>query len=791
MSMFTTIRVVVPLLFALTSSVASVGQQPVPAPHNPVPPRLPDSPPPSTDMVPRYLRGGLWMTDPYTRSSIYLRNNLETASLPVSPVLYLSNGVKITAPTVTLEPNGTAVISINDTLANQGISPNAILSGYVELQYQWPWDPICATVSSIDVTHSVIFTYGLSSVAPSSQKYKAGNTRADAASGPQTLEGAWWKQEAGVTGFVTLSNTTGEPLPATLQVTDTNAAPLGYYQVTVSPHGTKRVDLQELAVTPSGLGGLRVRYNGAPDAVIANGSLEDLGKGYSASIPFAPPPLPSAKTMTLNYAEIGLMIGAMDPMMHFPASTVFTPYSVLRNIGTQPATITPVLYWMEGGTARSARQSAITLGPLQANSLDVISLMNHSGLNKFNGLLNLVLEIHAPQDSVLLSSGSVDQTYTYVFEVIPNAAKVSGSKDLGYWSTANGDDTMVTMWNPADEAQDFIFTIFFTGGHYLLPVHLGPRAAYMFNVSQVVEAQTPDSEGDVIPLAVHDGSAQISGARGENQLILVSVDVATYNSKKATCSYRCITCNGAVTWYVAGSPFTILSGSSTQLSFLVNWNSGRQYNITPISTWNSSATNIATVSAGVVHGVSEGSVTMYASDNTEPWYGQSCGAPPMACPVDWGVDSSGAGNVQVPTYFFSPSATQTSTPALCTQEGGKGYFLDLSYYVADGNNTRVSQSGMAPGENLGNGSGWHDAFATPTTTRSDGSFDDTPNGGCFVTSGHFCAAGYPQSFRLTADGTVFPISTNTTRRECTDGIQLVIQGNPAQQNKTYTFGNTQ
>jgi len=445
-------------------------------------------------MTPRYLRGGLWMTDAFTTSAIYVRNDLETSSLPVTPVLYLSNGTPLLLPPVVLQPNASAVISINDALASQGISPYATLSGYVELRYQWPWDPLCATVSSIDATHSVIFTYGLGLVAPSSQKYKAGRTPVNAVSGPQVLEGTWWKEEAGVTGFVTFSNTNDQPLPATLQVSDANAKPLGSYQVTISAHGTKRVDLQELTANANTVGGLSVTYNGAPDAVIVNGSLEDPAKGYSASIPFAAPPLASAKITTLNYGEIGLMVGAMDPMLHFPASTIFTPYSVLRNIGTQPATVTPVIYWMEGGAARSARQSAITVGPLQAKSLDVVSLMELSSLKNFNGLLNLVLEIQAPQDSVLLSSGSVDQTYTYVFEVIPNAAKVSGSKNLGYWSTANGDDTMVTMWNPADEAQDFIFKIFFTGGHYLLPVHLGPRATYMFNLSEIIDSQSPDSE---------------------------------------------------------------------------------------------------------------------------------------------------------------------------------------------------------------------------------------------------------------------------------------------------------
>jgi hypothetical protein len=626
--------------------LSSFAQQPkVLAPHKPVAPRLPDSPPPPNSLTPRYLRGGLWMTDAYTNSSVYLRNDLEISSLSVNPILYLSNGVKLSLPAVTLQPNGTAIININNALAAQGISPYATLSGYVELQYMWPWDPLCATVTSVDATHSVIFTYGLSSMAPASPGYKSGIHPVNTISGTQVLEGAWWKQEADVTGFVTLSNTTEQPLSAAVQVSDATANPLGRYTVTVSPHGTKRVELQELTSLANSFGGLRVTFNGFPDALIVNGSLEDLSKGYSASIPLGATPATSAKTVSLSYAELGLMAGAADPMMHFPAGTVFTPYSVLRNIGTQPAIVTPVIYWMAGGTARSARQSAFTLAPLQTETLDVLALMSHSGLQNFNGSLNLVLEVQGPQDSVLLSSGSVDQNYTYVFEVVPRAIKESGSKNLSYWSTASGDDTMITLWNPADEAQDFVFKFIFSGGHYLLPVHLEARATHVFNVSEVVEAQSPDNEGNVIPLTVHEGSAQISGTQAENEHILVAMDAGTYNVRKATCRYYCLTCNGATTFAMATVPFATGVGGSTQLTLQDTWNNGVKHDLTSSSAWSSSATSVATVNTGLVRGVAVGNVTINGVDDYDPWYGTSCGSPPQACPVDVGGGASGPGNV--------------------------------------------------------------------------------------------------------------------------------------------------
>src|SRR5439155_23064389 len=89
--------------------------------------------------------GGLWMIDANRKASIYLRNGLETSSLTATPSLYHSNGAKYQLAPVTLEASGTAVISVNEALRQKGISPWAMLSGYVEVEYTWAWDPLCVT----------------------------------------------------------------------------------------------------------------------------------------------------------------------------------------------------------------------------------------------------------------------------------------------------------------------------------------------------------------------------------------------------------------------------------------------------------------------------------------------------------------------------------------------------------------------------------------------------------------------------------------------------------------------
>jgi hypothetical protein len=265
---------------------------------------------------------------------------------------------------------------------------------------------------------------------------------------------------------------------------------------------------------------------------------------------------------------------------------------------------------------------------------------------------------------------------------------------------------------------------------------------------------------------------------------------ATYNVEKATCGSNCVQCTATNTDAFLAAPFNIAVGGQSQLTCTEVLRTGHHFNCTGGGTWSSTQPSMATVSAGLVTGVSAGAMEIddflgYEQSND----GSMCIDPPIPCPEEPIPVTPVQGAVQIPTYFFSPTETTATLPPACTQDSATGVFLDVSYYVAAADSTRISQSGMAPGENVG--SGWNDAFATPSTTGSDGSFDDVPVGACFVTPGHFCATGHPQSFRLTSNGKVNSISTNTTSKECTDGIQLVIQGNPTSQNKTYTVGNTQ
>jgi hypothetical protein len=627
------------ILFALLVTFAAFGQQPkVLAPHKPIAPKVAKTIKWLTPLTRRTMVGGLWKIDANFKSSIYLRNIVETDPVTVTPILYLSNGNKYTLPDVTVEPAGVAIISINDALQKQGISSWATLSGYVEIRYSWPWDPFCATVRNVDTAHSLIFTYPLRATLPLPLHL----VHSVAKTPTHTMEGMWWKQESNVTGFVALANLSAQPAQASVQITDDQGKPLAEHNVTVSPHGMKTVNLRELATLNNTQGGVRIVSSETTDSLVVNGGLEDEAVGYSATLPFTPEPEEATKPAPINIAELGLMTGGADPMMLFPAGTTFTPYSVLRNVSDAPVSVTPTLWWMEGATAHSAQLPQVSLLPYQTRSLDMKSLLSLYGPKNFNGSFNLVFGGEAKRGALLMSSGSVDQTNNYVFEVAARGATESAAKSLQYWSTGNGDDTMVTVWNPADEPQDFSFELFFTGGHYTLPLHLEARASRTFNVSEIIQNQVPDAEGNVIPASVHEGSAKLSGSLAENQHILAALEAGIYNVRKATCVNECETCNGVTEAGVYVNPFSVPVNGTYGLSLMGTYNTGGQYAL--YASWSTTLSSVATVGAtsGMVTGMSHGSATISAIASQEPvGAGYICLGPNPNCPTETFGGSSG------------------------------------------------------------------------------------------------------------------------------------------------------
>lgn len=598
------------VLISCAFSFAPIGfaqQSKLLTPHKPAQKPLQVSLPFPTAPVLRTLVGGLWMTDKNTKSSIYLHNGLATSPLTVTPAVYLNNGTKILSTPIVLEPSGNAVVSINNILADHQIAPYAQLSGYIEVEYKWAWSALGVTIRNIDTAHSLLFNYTVSlehlDEPDSKGSVSSGGVESEV---DRTVEGMWWKESKDVAGFVVLSNPTSAVTEVTVKTSDISDSLIAEHRITVPSHETKTISLGELTSYFGGAGGVSVSYRGGPGrGLLIHGGLVDSVAGYSANIPFIsahahqPRHLLTPDLTTYSVAELGLLVGAPDPMMSFPVGTTFTPYSVIRNVSGESVIVKPTLYIMKTSASQAIPLPPLTLLPHSTHKIDLPSLMDSGGLSNTNGSVSLVLDIpKAALPDVIMASGSVDKKQSYVFAVQPSVVSEDEGKVLSYWSTANQDDTMVTLWNPADEDEDLTFTLFYKGGHYKYPLHLGPKNTRSLNISEIIQNQLPDSEGNVIPTTVHEGSARLSGANGNTQRILVGFDASTYNVKKATCGRWYMYCGDTTAVFVnPNSVYFGMDDGTTTAGLIAQATDGTQYNpqlnsLNDIS-WSSSDTTIA------------------------------------------------------------------------------------------------------------------------------------------------------------------------------------------------------
>src|SRR5216684_3260778 len=351
------------------------------------------------------LYTGFWRTDGSFVSTIRVKNVLAVAPIDVTPVLFMADGAPYMLSSVHVAVSGVATVNINDALAT---APSSIAShisqfGSAALIYSYP--------------------------SPGHQ------------------------QTAVLTPVLPGNNADSQ-------------------QVTLAPQSTQMLKLEDIAnqaSTPDNrAGGIRVEYQGSQGVILVTGALANESEGYSANMPFWFQDMNSSSPTQVTYASAGLMLGKPDPMMMpgFPKETAFSVYLSLRNTTEKPLDVALQLNYMSGtgmrGSAPVARNLPMQhLAPLEARQVDLQGPLNAVGLKNFSGSINLSTSFTGKAGDLVLATGSVDQTGTYVFEVEPESVGSFRSKNANYWGVANGNDTMFSLWNPTGAAQDILVTFYY------------------------------------------------------------------------------------------------------------------------------------------------------------------------------------------------------------------------------------------------------------------------------------------------------------------------------------------
>jgi hypothetical protein len=222
--------------------------------------------------------------------------------------------------------------------------------------------------------------------------------------------------------------------------------------------------------------------------------------------------------------------------------------------------------------------------------------------------------------------------------------------------------------------------------------------------------------------------------------------------------------------WIIENPFGVAISRTHQLNSYASWNTGGQYTMTSTGSWSSNNTSVATVSGGLVSGVSAGSATEgFTYYNAPVGVGYICHSNNTGCPTSTFGPTS-PGTVQKPASLSVLSVnvlpTGTSGDYGCTPTSNYGIRLDIKYQTLDQNGQPLKDATMVPHEHVvvtetgqtTDGDICPSSVSTCThTTDANGQWHDAPYGACGATSFSFH---FTQDITIVMNGVIYPVRTN-------------------------------
>lgn len=567
---------------------------------------------PPKEPVSQLMNCGFWRTDHTFEATMHIKNELLDAPLSVTPILFMADGTEFDLTPTTVGASQVSDVDINAALASAPPDVRSHVSdfGSASLRFEHKWTPVSGMIEDVDKLRSLVYQAPLQHVMGSDP-------------GHQTVEGLWWKHDAGVGGFIGLSNATTSQLNVFVQVSDSNGSGGPQHKFSLAPRQTQLVQLSDLDATEKGdnLGGVTISFDGQIGDLLLSGGLENSAEGFSAPIMFRSVRQSQAQDQTLTYASTGIMVGTPDPMMGFPARVSFQPFTILRNADSKPISVQPTLLYTNSTGTKEIDTPAVSLGPHHAGKMDVASILAANGLANLNGNIDLQFTYKGNPGALLIATGSVDQTGTYVFDVWARGVAKSRGQKIPYWQNSNGNDSMISILNPTTTAENLLLTIYYSGGSYKLPFHLDPHASTMVDIGMLAAEQTPDKDGHVFPTEVGTGSALVTDAAGRRDIYVVT-NSGTFNVEDATCGGEDLCSPNCLTpeeLNCSPSNFGFSITDTQQLAATMTYEDNSTSDDTDVSSWSSNNTSAVTMNSstlGLSQSVDIGTANLTASETT-------------------------------------------------------------------------------------------------------------------------------------------------------------------------------
>ncbi len=350
------------------------------------------------------------------------------------------------------------------------------------------------------------------------------------------LEGVWWLPSRASQIRLVVSNTTDEPLTATVRVAGTAPKPKAPAHIALQPHETR-------VLGPAALAGVRVRslmrvggvsidHTGPRGGLLARVLIQKPSIGYSDAIELWDP----EKMESAKLDGAGLRIGRAG-------GSALTQVLVARNVGPRALVLDGrVPYRTAGSRQGVVHLPAVRLAPGEIREIDLAGALARSGVASA-AAAGLELEHTDVPGSLVASALAVSADGTQVFRVPLRDAALSSSTGIYPWSLEGGSTAVVYIKNTTGEPHRYSLHLDFAGGPWVLGLQTVPaQQTVAIDLRALRDRQVPDVYGKTIPRQVTAGKAQWSmSGPVQNTLVgrVEQVDLARGMSFTAACGACC------------------------------------------------------------------------------------------------------------------------------------------------------------------------------------------------------------------------------------------------------------
>ncbi len=380
----------------------------------------------------------------------------------------------------------------------------------------------------------------------------------------------WWKRDPGVIPYLYLVNVNATTTTANISISGSPADPAMAQNVTLAAHETRMMSLQPLIGSlthPVMEGGVRITYAGDGRPLNVEGALENTNTGYSLTFPVLRESTRSARNEvmhgSIDYAAVGVQLGAPKPSMNFPEGTEFIPYATLRNLSRQPITVLSTVVSTDG-SASNIPLPALTLLPAETRQMDLSSI--HRAASSSSTEINILFSYKGAAGDVVIAIGSTAKDGSYVFAIDPQLKNLVRGDIGSIWQVEGPTDTMVSFWNTGSKAEDDAFELDFGSGTYLIPVHLEANASTSLDLGELLNKGIPDPNGVLVPRNVTQGQARLRPTAGLRAQMETRMHLSIFNVQTATCRIPCNECDGVI--FVISAPSNGVTRTGTSMQYV-------------------------------------------------------------------------------------------------------------------------------------------------------------------------------------------------------------------------------